>query len=104
MGDNLLKLSVLDAGQGALTPKAYGLEKQIETVLLTLEPQWAVKELELDVSLVQTRISGDQDLLGQVWINLLHNAIKFTPSAGGSPRPCPMTGKRRCWRLRIRGL
>ena len=27
-------------------------------------------------------IQGDEDLLSQVWINLLHNAVKFTPEDG----------------------
>ena len=82
LGDNLLKLSLLDSGGTALTPGRYRLDKQLEGILLTLEPQWSAKRIELDVSLPQATVSGDEELLGQVWINLLHNAIKFTPEGG----------------------
>lgn len=82
LSDNLLRLSVLDSGQGAPAMKRYRLDRQIESVLLTLEPQWSGRKIELDVSLARTTISGDEDLLGQVWINLLHNAVKFTPEGG----------------------
>jgi signal transduction histidine kinase len=82
LSDNLLRLSVLDADPDAFKPKAYRLDKQIERILLTLEPQWSLKCIELDVSLAQAFLLGDEDLLGQVWGNLLHNAIKFTPQDG----------------------
>ena len=82
LGDNLLKLSVLDSNQGALAAHPYRLDKQVESLLLSLEPQWSQKKIELDVSLARATISGDEDLLGQIWVNLLHNAIKFTPEEG----------------------
>jgi two-component system phosphate regulon sensor histidine kinase PhoR len=35
----------------------------------------------MDISLVELEIVADEDLLGQVWTNLIHNSIKFTPQA-----------------------
>ena len=85
LGDNLLKLSLLDAahdGQGTLVRGQFRLDKQLGDILLALEPQWSAKEIELDVSLPQATVSADVELLRQVWTNLLHNAIKFTPEGG----------------------
>ena len=79
LSDNLLKLSSLDSGKIPLTKKEFRLDKQLEHVALTLEPQWAAKNLTLEVDLQKRTVCGDEDLLSQVWVNLLHNAIKFTP-------------------------
>jgi signal transduction histidine kinase len=49
---------------------------------LACEPHWIEKELELDVSLEKVIIIADEDLMSQVWTNLIHNSIKFTPSQG----------------------
>ncbi|MDR0813984.1 MAG: HAMP domain-containing histidine kinase [Oscillospiraceae bacterium] len=82
LSDNLLKLSALDSEKKPLNPEVFRLDKQLERVALMLEPQWAAKELNLEAELQKCGLYGDADLLSQVWVNLLHNAIKFTPVHG----------------------
>ncbi len=50
--------------------------------MLNSEPLWAEKEIELDLDLEKVHITADQESMSQVWINLIHNSIKFTPSSG----------------------
>jgi signal transduction histidine kinase len=82
LSDNLLKLSSLENNATPLTRQEYRLDKQLQSIILMLEPQWSEKNIKMDISLHKLSIEGDKDLLSQVWINLFHNAIKFTPKDG----------------------
>ncbi|MDR1100776.1 MAG: HAMP domain-containing histidine kinase [Clostridiales bacterium] len=80
LSDNLLKLSALDNKE--LEKRDFRLDKQMESIALMLEPQWSAKRLTVEAELAPFTYCGDMDLLSQVWVNLLHNAIKFTPKKG----------------------
>ena len=82
LSDNLLELASLDSGQRALDRKPFRLDQQISHLILAAEPQWTEKRLELDADLGEIEVVADEGLLAQVWQNLLHNAIKFTPAGG----------------------
>jgi len=80
--ENLLKLATLEAESVKFEPKAYCLDRQIRSLILASEPQWTGKHIDVDVSLDDVMIMADEDLLSQVWMNLLSNSIKFTPEEG----------------------
>ncbi len=82
LADDLLKLASLEADQVKFEPKRYRLDRQIRHLILTCEPQWTAKAIDLNITLDEASICADEDLLSQVWINLLNNAIKFTPQGG----------------------
>ncbi len=82
ISDNLLQLSSLDSENLQPDLKSFRLDQQIKNLVLACEPQWMEKEIEMNLSLEKVSINADEDLLSQVWINLIHNSIKFTPQAG----------------------
>lgn len=83
LGDNLLKLASLDSEHHPFVAESVDLAEQIRQVIVASEPQWSAKELDIILDAPDPLlISGDRDLLQQVWLNLLSNSIKFTPNLG----------------------
>ncbi|MEI5944755.1 envelope stress sensor histidine kinase HitS [Bacillus sp. RA(2023)] len=82
LSQNLLKLTLLESEEYTPERVTYQLDQQLKQVVLNSEPLWAEKEIELDLDLEKVYITADQESMSQVWINLIHNSIKFTPSSG----------------------
>ncbi|SFL94626.1 Signal transduction histidine kinase [Paenibacillus sp. 1_12] len=82
LSDNLLKLTSLESEHYPYDPKQYRLDKQLRNLVLACEPQWLSKKIDMDISLADLEIVADEELLSQVWVNLLYNSIKFTPDGG----------------------
>lgn len=57
----------------------FNLSEQIRDCVLLLERKWAAKHLEIVLEFDDVAISANRELLKQVWINLLDNAVKFSP-------------------------
>ena len=82
MTGNILKICKLENQEIPEKRVEFPLDEQLRQCVLTLEPGWSEKDLELDIDLAEIRYVGDDDLLRQVWINLLQNAIKFSHPGG----------------------
>lgn len=82
LSDNLLRLASLESDTIRFEPKPYRLDKQLRHIVLSCEPQWVEKNINMDVSLEEVEINADEDMINQVFINLINNSIKFTPESG----------------------
>ncbi|PTC14318.1 two-component sensor histidine kinase [Bacillus wiedmannii] len=82
LSQNLLKLTLLESEEYTPEKVTYRLDQQLKQIVLNSEPLWAEKEIELELDLEKVHITADQESMSQVWINLIHNSIKFTPSGG----------------------
>jgi signal transduction histidine kinase len=81
LSSNLLRLSELDT-KTIHNESEFLLDEQLRQVVLTLEPQWEPKNIEFNIDLPAISFKGDEELLYQVWLNLIQNAIKFSPDSG----------------------
>jgi len=82
LSDNLLKLASLDSQRHPFEPRVYDLDEQLRKAVVSSEPQWAAKSIEWSLQLPKTKIEADEDQMNQVWVNLIGNAVKFTPEGG----------------------
>jgi len=79
MATNVLSLTKAE-NQTILTEVTrFNLSEQLRSCILLLEKKWEEKELEMNPEFEEYTILANEELLKQVWINLLENAIKFAP-------------------------
>ena len=82
MATNVLNMTKVE-NQTILTDvREYNLSEQIRRCVLLLEKKWNAKNLEMACEFNEHFIRGNEEMLQQVWINLLDNAIKFSPENG----------------------
>ena len=82
MATNVLNMTKVE-NQTILTDvTTYNLSEQIRNSVLLLENAWTKKNIEFNLAFEEHKIEANEELLKQVWINLLDNAIKFSPEYG----------------------
>lgn len=79
MATNVLNMSKVE-NQTILTDvTSYNLSEQIRFAVLLLEGKWSKKNIDFQLEFDEHDIEANEELLKQIWINLVDNAIKFSP-------------------------
>lgn len=77
MATNVLTLTKVE-NQTILTGVSeYNLSEQIRNCVLLLENKWSRKNITPEVEFGEYYINANEEMLKQVWINLIDNAIKY---------------------------
>ena len=79
---NILTLNKVDNQNIPTLMEDITLDEQIRKSILLLEKKWIDKDIELEIDLEKILYRGNSSLMYQVWINLIDNAIKFSPKGG----------------------
>ena len=79
LSETLLRLSALEQQTALASLTSFPLDEQLRQVILRLEPAWSHKDIGWQLDMEEIAITSDQELLNQVWVNIIQNAIKFSP-------------------------
>lgn len=79
---NILLLSKVNNQTISLKASTFRLDEQVRQSILALESKWEKKEIEFDIDLDEIEHTGYENLLSHVWLNLIDNAVKFSPQNG----------------------
>lgn len=82
LASNVLELSKIETQTILTDKKSFNAGEQLRQCVLLLTAKFEKKQLALNVDLHDYELEGNKELLNQVWLNLLDNAIKFTPDGG----------------------
>ena len=78
MTTNILNLSKIQNQKIIANKEKYNLSEQLRGALVLFEKRWSEKRLSISVDVAEREmIVATEDLLRQVWINLIDNAVKF---------------------------
>ena len=80
MANNVLSLTRVENQTILTNVSEYNLSEQIRGAVLLLEEKWSSKNIYMDLQFNEYLIKANEELLKQIWINLLDNAIKFSPN------------------------
>jgi signal transduction histidine kinase len=78
MTTNILNLSKVEKQQILTDESKFNLSEQIRTCVLLLEKKWEKKNISFNLDFDEYTIIANEDMLKQVWFNLIDNAIKFS--------------------------
>ena len=82
MSTRVLELTKVE-NQTILTDLSrFNVSEQLRSAMVLLEGKWSGRNIELDFDFDEYYVVGNEELLKQVWINLLDNAIKFVDEGG----------------------
>ncbi|MCR2046249.1 response regulator [Acetatifactor muris] len=83
--NEVLDMSRIESGKVRLTENGFNLSDTIENLLTVFHSQIEAKGLEFSVGIAKMEhedVVGDEQRLQQIFMNIMGNAVKFTPSGG----------------------
>lgn len=82
LSKSILQLSLLDSTVMIKKEDSFCPAEQIRNILRLMHHKWREKKIEFDLRLDETPIKNNEQLLYEVWQNLIGNAVKFSNPDG----------------------
>lgn len=82
LSSNMLKLSKLEKQEIVTNKAEYRLDNQIRKAIIMLDEEINKKNIKISLTSEEISIYEDEDLIMEIWINLINNAIKYCNENG----------------------
>lgn len=83
--NEVLDMSKIESGTVSLSEEEFNLSKLMDDMLTLFQPQIKMKNQDLEINIediVHEDVVGDSMRLQQIFVNIMGNAVKFTPEGG----------------------
>jgi heavy metal sensor kinase len=102
--DDMFVLARADGGGYPLNPTDIDLDAIVDDVVREFRPSAETKRIDLRVSVVPAPMRGDEALLRRMFVNLLNNALTYTPAGGAVDVAVIREGRSLVLRVRDTGV
>ena len=82
LANNVLSLSRIENQHILTDTKNVNISEQIRLSVALLAQKWEEKRIDIQFDADEVYLYGNEDMLKQIWLNLIDNAIKFSPEYG----------------------
>ncbi len=82
MATNVLNLSKVENQTIVADKRTYDLSEQIRRCILLLQNSWEHRGIRFELELNELQVSANEEMMSQVWLNLIDNAVKFSRENG----------------------
>lgn len=82
MSANILMLTRFEHQQIVTDCEDIRMDEQLRGCILLLEKEWMKKNVSFDLELTEVTCRGNQEMLSQLWLNIIGNAVKFSHPGG----------------------
>lgn len=82
LATSTILLSKLTSQQIVTDMEEYDLSEQLRQCSIILSRSWLEKKIEFSGEFPTAMFTGNRELMQHLWLNLLNNAIKYTPVRG----------------------
>ena len=82
LSSNILKLSNLEKQEIVTNKTEFRLDNQIRKAIIMLDEKINSKKIKISLDSSEVSIYEDEDLIMEIWINLINNAIKYSNENG----------------------
>ena len=103
LSSNILMLTQYENQQIVTDKTEFFLDEQLRRIVLLLEKQWTSNEIGVELELEEIRYYSNEEMLSQMWLNLISNAIKFSHHGGTITIRCSQQNETVCVEIRDSG-